>query len=198
MTEPPRPPGDNGPGGNQPEPPTTPFTSPGSYSSPGEAPYAPPPAAPQYGAPPTSGGGYPPPGAYPPPGGYPPGGYYGGPAPAGFANGEERTWALVAHFGGAAGAFVSGGVAGWIAPLVAFLAKGNTSPTVRAHSLTALNFQVLWSIIGVVGYVLLCIVVGIVGVLAAWALGTIFGVIAGIKATNGEYYKYPMSPSWIK
>ena len=26
----------------------------------------------------------------------------------------------------------------------------------------------------------------------------IFGVIAGIKANNGEAYRYPMSPSWIK
>jgi uncharacterized Tic20 family protein len=118
--------------------------------------------------------------------------------PAGYYNNDEKTWALVTHFGGAAGAFISGGVAGWIAPLVALLAKGNTSPTVRAHAVTALNFQVLWAIIGVVGYILLCVGIGIIGIIGAWALGTIFGLIAGSRAVNGQLWKYPLSFNLIK
>ena len=49
------------------------------------------------------------------------------PPPPGYANSEEKTWALVAHFGGAAGMFVLGAVFGWVAPLIALLAKGNQS-----------------------------------------------------------------------
>ena len=109
-------------------------------------------------------GGYPPPtgdqppsGGYPPPGGYPPGSrrlpdrWRATAAPAGgYANTEDKTWALVAHFGGAVGTLVSGGPLGFIAPLIAMLAKGNESPTVRAHAVAALNFQLTWSIVAFV------------------------------------------------
>lgn len=105
---------------------------------------------------------------------------------------------MVAHFGGAAGAFLGGGLAGWVAPLVALLAKGNVSPTVRAHALGALNFQILWSIIALVGYVLMCVLIGFFVATAAWLVAAIFGVIAGVRASNGELYRYPMTVSMIK
>jgi len=166
---------------------------------PGEAP------APGYSPPPTSGSGYPPPaGAYPPPGGgyQAPGAYQtpgvGGPAPIGYANNDEKTWALVAHFGGAAGMLVIFGVGGFIAPLIALLAKGNTSPTVRAHSIAALNFQILWSIIGLVGYLLSCVGIGFIIFPIAAIIAIIFGIIAGVKANEGQLYKYPLSINMIK
>jgi uncharacterized Tic20 family protein len=203
MTEPPRPPGDGYPGvppdPNSPPPPTS---GGGAYPPPssGGGAYAPPP---------TSGGGYAPPpaGGYPPPGGgYPPAGggypqqgaYYGGAGPAGYANNDEKTWALVAHFGGALGAFIGGGAGGWIAPLVALIVKGNESPTTRAHAVQALNFQILWSIIAIIGYITICIFIGIFIAIAAWLIATIFGVIAGVKANNGELYNYPMSIKMVK
>ena len=52
--------------------------------------------------------------------------------------------------------FISGGALGWVAPLVALLAKGNESPTVRAHAVAALNFQILWSIIAIIGWITTC------------------------------------------
>ena len=224
MTEPPRPPGEGNP--SDPTAPLNPY--PGNDPTPGSAPPPPPaygsPQPPSYGTPPqqpptygtpppTSGaGGYGPPpssgapGGYgPPPGGTPygaPGAYGqqpGGYPPGGYAPGsDDKTWILVAHFGGAAGAFLGGGCSGWIAPLVALLAKGNQSPAVRAEAVKALNFQILWSIIAVVGWVLSCIVVGIFIGLAAWAIATIIGLIAGVKANNNEPYTYPMTVSLIK
>src|SRR5438477_9051853 len=98
MTEPPRPPGDGYSGGPS-DPNSPPPQPPGSYSVPGEAP------APGYIPPPTQGYNPPPPGGYPPPGGgYAPG--PAGPPPPGYASSEDKTWALVAHFGGAAGMLV--------------------------------------------------------------------------------------------
>jgi uncharacterized Tic20 family protein len=105
---------------------------------------------------------------------------------------------LVAHFGGAAGALIGAGVGGWIAPLIALLARGNQSPQVRAHAVAALNFQLLWTIVGVAGWILACILVGFLGVIASMLVGTIFGIIAGVKANEGGYYAYPLSISMIK
>jgi uncharacterized Tic20 family protein len=180
----------------------------------GVPPGAPPPQyqAPAYETPPTPAGGYPPPGGgYPPQGGYAAPGYdtpgygapgYGAPGygapPVGYANNEDKTWALVAHFGGALGGFVGGGAAGWIAPLVAMLARGNQSPAVRAHAVAALNFHILWSIIAVIGYITMCLLFGFIIVAVAWLVTTIVGIIAGIKANEGQLYRYPMSVSMIK
>ncbi|MBB5869937.1 putative Tic20 family protein [Allocatelliglobosispora scoriae] len=122
----------------------------------------------------------------------------GNAAPSGYANSDEKTWALVAHFGGAAGAVIGSGAGGWVAPLIALLAKGNESPTVRAHAVAALNFQILVSIIAIVSWILVCIVIGFVGVIAAVIGGALFGILAGVKANEGAFYKYPMSISLVK
>jgi len=125
--------------------------------------------------------------------------------PPGYANAEEKTWALVAHFGGAAGMLFLGGWLGWVAPLIAILAKGNQSPTVRAHAVAAFNFQLLWSIIGAVGYIIgFCgsfLIIPLVFFLApmvSWLLGTIFGIVAGVKANEGQLYRYPLSVRFVK
>ena len=214
------PPPTSGAGGYGPPP----SPGPGDYPPPpssGAGGYGPPPSsgAGGYGPPPSSGaGGYPPPPGYgaPPPGGQPYGQPYGAPGgqpygppgaygqpgypPKGYGQGggDEKTWILVSHFGGAAGAFLGGGCSGWIAPLIALLAKGNQSPVVRAEAVKALNFQILWSIIAIVGWVLTCIVIGFFVGIAAWAIATIFGIVAGVKANNNEPYNYPMTVSLIK
>jgi uncharacterized Tic20 family protein len=112
---------------------------------------------------------------------------------------------LIAHFGGAIVAFLTGATLGWVPPLIAYLAKGRESPTVRAHALTALNFQLLWSIISVAGWMLgTCGAVFVLGAIffgvpiVATAVGTIFGIIAGVKAAEGEFYRYPLSTTIIR
>lgn len=118
--------------------------------------------------------------------------------PAGYANNDEKTWALLTHFGGAGGAFILSGVGGWIMPLIALVAKGNQSPTIRAHAIQALNFQLTWTIVGVIGWVTVCIVIGAVGIIAAVAMGVIFGIIAGIRANEGQLYQYPAAIKMVK
>jgi hypothetical protein len=121
-----------------------------------------------------------------------------GTPPPGFASNEEKTWALVAHFGGAVGMFFLFGVGGWIAPLVAMVAKGDQSPTIREHAVKALNFQLTWSIAGVIGYLTICIVIGFIIFPVAALMGIIFGIIAGVKANDGQLYEYPAAIKMIK
>ncbi|MEV0156825.1 DUF4870 domain-containing protein [Micromonospora sp. NPDC050686] len=190
MTEPPRPPGSGEPGPQpEPIPPSAPF-GPSSANEP---------TAPLSGAPDP--GGYPPPGGQPPPGGYPPpgGGYpaggYG--APAGYASNEDKTWALVAHFGGAVGALISFGPLGFVAPLIAYLVQGQKSPAARAHALAALNFQLLWSAIAfVLLFVSWCLL--FLPSVAVVLIQIVLGIIAGMRANEGNLYRYPMSASFIK
>ena len=161
--------------------------------------------------PPQAEPGYvPPQGGYaPPPGGFPP------PPPAtpppGYASNEEKTWALVSTFGGAAGTFISGGFLAAAGPLIAYLVKGKESPTVKAHSTAALNFFMitsgvwialtfLWICVGILPGVLTGLVRLLIDLIyfLNWVAGIAFGIIAGLKANEGQPYKYPVSLSVIK
>ncbi|MDQ1645132.1 MAG: uncharacterized protein QOJ50_1316 [Cryptosporangiaceae bacterium] len=160
------------------------------------APSFPPPVSP--GAPSS----YPPPGpvppgaAFPPPGGaYPPGPGFTAPG-AGGAD-TARTMILIAHFGGAGASLVTGGVFGWVVPLVILLTEGAREPLVRAHAVEALNFQITWAIAAVVSLVLVFCTFGIPW-LAVVAVSVILGIIAGVKALNGEPYAYPLKISLVK
>jgi uncharacterized Tic20 family protein len=218
MTEPPRPPGEGFP---DPTGPVNPYPDNDSAPPPASESRQPPPSGPPFSGPPSSGGYVPPPssgaggyvpppssgaggyvpppssgaGGYGPPPGPPPYGYGqppGGPAPAGFANNDERTWALLAHFGGI--------LIGFIAPLITLLAKGNESPAVRAHSIEALNFQITWGIATIVASVLAVCTVGILFFLpiVTWIVVIVFSIIAGLKANEGELYRYPMTWRVVK
>jgi uncharacterized Tic20 family protein len=110
----------------------------------------------------------------------------------GYANNDEKTWALIAHFGGI--------IVGFIAPLVALLAKGNESPTVRAHAVEALNFQITWGVATIIASILGACTFGILFFLpiVTWVVIIVFSIIAGMKANEGQLYHYPMTVRLVK
>jgi uncharacterized protein len=122
-----------------------------------------------------------------------------GPPPTGFQSSEEKTWSQMAHFLGALG---------FIPPLLVFLIKGPQSPTVRAHAVAALNFQILCSGAILVLFVLrVCaalILPDFLSTLMSWAstgvwiVSVIFAILAGMKAGQGEIYRYPVQVSIVK
>jgi uncharacterized protein len=110
----------------------------------------------------------------------------------GYANSDEKMWALLAHFGGILLSF--------IAPLIALLVKGNESPTVKAHATEALNFQITWAIAFIIAIILGVCSFGILFFLPflVWLVIVIFSIIGGMQANEGKLYKYPMSIRLIK
>ena len=174
--------------------------------------YAPPPGA---GYPPP-GAGYPPPGAegsatgggYPLPGGYPPPGYAptggqphagpGQPYPAAYPAGqgplgpaEERTWAMAAHLSSVLGIWFA--FLGAVGPLVVLLVQGQRSPYVRAQAVEALNFNISVLIYSIVAWILVVVLVGFVLLGVLFVFWLIFTVIATVKVSNGEPYRYPLT-----
>lgn len=113
---------------------------------------------------------------------------------------EERNWALLSHLGALVTAWFA---FGFIAPLITLLAKGNSSPFVRRHSIASLNFQLSMLIYSVVGTILIVVVtivtlglalVLIIPLVAVLLLALLaFVIIASVKAANGEDYRYPLT-----
>lgn len=108
---------------------------------------------------------------------------------------EERQWAMLAHLS----ALIASAVAGmsFVGPLIVWLIKKDQSRFVDFHGKEALNFQLnmliyLLILIGIsfatcgVG---LFVTIPLMIALAIYAL--IMPIIAGLKANNGEIYRYP-------
>jgi uncharacterized Tic20 family protein len=92
-----------------------------------------------------------------------------------------------------------------LGPLIVWQLKKNEFPSVDIHGKAALNFQISVTIAVAVTGLVTCLgfffCVGWlllpIPILIALA-GTVFAIIAGIKASNGEDYKYPWSLELVK
>ena len=125
------------------------------------------------------------------------------PAPEYVATADERNWGMLAHLSSLIAIWLGG--LGFLGPLLVWQLKKNEYPSVEIHGKAALNFQITVTIALVVtsaamfigfffciGWLLLPVVI-LIGL-----AGTVFAIIAGIKASNGEDYKYPWSLELIK
>jgi uncharacterized Tic20 family protein len=129
----------------------------------------------------------------------PPPGYYPPPPPPGYASQEEKYWAMGAHGGGI--------FFGFLAPLVVLLVKGSESPTLRAHAIEALNFQITWGAATILTTIItICASVvtfgfGSVLIILPMACGlviVIFSILALVKANEGTVYTYPVTLRLVK
>ena len=107
---------------------------------------------------------------------------------------DERLWSTLTHIGALV---LSGGGAGWLVALIAYLVLKDRGPFVRSHTATELNFQLTLLIAYVAGLILSIVVVGIFVLIAAWVLSIVLGIIAAIKANKGEYYEYPVAIKFL-
>jgi uncharacterized Tic20 family protein len=107
---------------------------------------------------------------------------------------------MLAHIG----ALVAGLVAlAFLGPLIVMLTQGARSPFVRRHAVESLNFQITLIIAflvgSIVGAILAIITLGLALIILiplalAVGIGALVLIIkAGIKANNGEEYRYPFT-----
>lgn len=107
---------------------------------------------------------------------------------------------MISHLGGGIATFVSGGMLGFVVPLILMSTKGKESPFVNDQSKEALNFNLVMVIAFVVATMLSIVTCGIGAILyfPISIVGLIFGVIGGMAANKGEAYKYPFNLRLIK
>ena len=117
---------------------------------------------------------------------------------------QARTWNMLCHLSALAG-FVGVPLGNVLGPLLVWQIKKNEIPSVEIHGKAALNFQITVLLAGLVaGAVMFVGIFFCVGwfllpvVILIGLAGLIFPIIAGIKANNGEDYKYPWSLELVK
>ena len=135
------------------------------------------------------------PGAMPPP--EPP------PPVSSGATNDERQWAMFTHLSALLGFLIPfGNVLG---PLIFWQIKKNESAFVDDQGKEAVNFQITFTLVMLalvtLGTILLIVLIGFVFYVAAFIAGIawlVLSILAGIRANNGEYYRYPWTWRPIK
>ncbi|HTD30284.1 MAG TPA: DUF4870 domain-containing protein [Steroidobacteraceae bacterium] len=118
-------------------------------------------------------------------------------APAAAPTENERTWGMLAHLSALTGVVV------WllgciIGPLVVWLARRDSSAFVAEHAREALNFNITVVLAALVCMALMLVFVGFILGTALFVVWLVFTLIAAIKASEGEHYRYPFSLRLVK
>ena len=161
--------------------PPPPGEEPGRTGPPPDPPQDPPrdPAAPPPPAPPAG-----PPQPWPP----------AGPPPSAAADANARQWAMIAHLSALAGLVIG---LNWLGPLIVYLVKKDEHPFIADQSREALNFNLSVFIYIIVAAILILLVIGILllpAIAIAWLVLTI---LAAVRASNGEPYRYPLTIRFV-
>ena len=115
---------------------------------------------------------------------------------------EERNWAMVAHLSALAGGLLSGffgGLGVFVGPLVVWLIKKDTMPFVDEQGKEALNFNITCAIalLILIVFSVMTLGIGLLLTVPLWVAVGIFWlvvtIIAAVKTSNGEHYRYPIS-----
>jgi uncharacterized Tic20 family protein len=109
---------------------------------------------------------------------------------------EERTYALFCHLGALSGFVVPFG--NIIVPLILWITKKGESPFIDAHGKEALNFQISMLIYSFVCLLLVLVIIGIFLLAALWLFNLVIVIIAAIRASDGEQYRYPLSIRFVR
>jgi uncharacterized Tic20 family protein len=109
---------------------------------------------------------------------------------------EVRQWAMFCHLSALLGIWVPFG--SLIGPLILWQLKREMDPFIDDQGKEALNFQISVAIASAICLLLMVVVIGffLFGLLAIGAL--VLTIIAGVKANEGQLYRYPFTWRLIK
>ena len=109
---------------------------------------------------------------------------------------SERNWAMLCHLSAFAGFFFPFG--GIIGPLICWLSRKDESTWINENGKISMNFQLSMLLYIVLALPLCLIIVGIPIVVFLGVLKVICIVIASIRASKGEKFKYPLAIPFIQ
>jgi uncharacterized Tic20 family protein len=109
---------------------------------------------------------------------------------------NTRTWCILCHASALLGLFFHflGHIFG---PLIVWLLKRGDGAEIDAHGKESLNFQLSMLIYDAVALILCFVLIGIPILILLWLLNTILVILASIKASEGQLYRYPLTIRFI-
>lgn len=103
---------------------------------------------------------------------------------------EARNWATLTHLS----AFVMFlGIPAVIGPLVVWLIKRDEDPFIDYNGKEALNFNISFLIYGIVAVILIILLIGLILLPIVFIVWLVLVIVAAVKTSNGDYYRYPLT-----
>ena len=84
-----------------------------------------------------------------------------------------------------------------LGPLIVWLVKRGDAAEIDAHGKESLNFQLSMLIYDAVAVILCFVLIGIPILILLWILNTVLVIVASIKASDGQLYRYPLTIRFI-
>jgi uncharacterized Tic20 family protein len=109
---------------------------------------------------------------------------------------KERNWSMICHLSAFASYFFPFG--GIIGPLICWLSKRDESVWINLNGRNSLNFNLSILLYIVLAIPLCFIIIGIPIIMALATLKIICIIIASIKASKGQLFRYPLTIPFIQ
>jgi uncharacterized Tic20 family protein len=121
----------------------------------------------------------------------------GGPPTTSVSSSDVRIWNILCHASALLGIFLHfpGHLLG---PLIVWLAKRDDSPEIDANGKESLNFQISMLIYNGIAVVFCLVLVGFAFLAVLWVLNAVFVIVATVHASDGKFYRYPMTIRFIQ
>lgn len=103
---------------------------------------------------------------------------------------SDCNMAALAH---GAGAFTSFMGCGFAPPLIVWLISKEKSPFPTAQAAEAFNFQITLLLAFFVSALLCLVAIGFLLLPLIWCWGFVLSIVAAVKASRGESYRYPLT-----
>lgn len=110
---------------------------------------------------------------------------------------SDRTLEVLCHLLGLA-MFTGIPLANVLAPLIVWLWKRETDPSVDAHGKEAVNFQISMSIYAIIAGISMFVFIGFILLPIVLLIQVIFTIIASVQAGKGNFYRYPLTIRFLK
>ncbi|MEI7771007.1 MAG: DUF4870 domain-containing protein [Chloroflexales bacterium] len=109
---------------------------------------------------------------------------------------DERNTAMACHLVSFLGYLIP--FADLIATIVIWSSKKDQSAFVREHGAEALNYQISFYIYALISLVLTFVLIGFLMLAALTIFDITVTIIAAVKASNGERYRYPLTIRFVQ
>jgi uncharacterized Tic20 family protein len=111
--------------------------------------------------------------------------------------GSTRSWTVACHASSLLGFFIPAG-GHILPPLIVWLVKRAESPEVDEHGKEALNFQLSMLIYSIIAGILMFVLIGFVLLPLLHVANLVLVIIASLRASEGQLYRYPLTIRFLK
>jgi uncharacterized Tic20 family protein len=108
-----------------------------------------------------------------------------------YTSSDERTWSVVVHLSALSALFIPLGHL--LGPLVIWLIKRGEMPMVDRHGKEALNFQITVTLASFLCGLLFVVGLGVILLFVLLAADAVLVIMAAVKTSRGEAFRYPLT-----